>query len=203
LEVARGRDGRLHVVVETTDELVACGRCGVRAQLKEQDRVALVDLPAFGTPVRLVWVKRRWRCREPLCPVGSWTERNDAIAAERCGLTRRAGLWANMQVGLLARPVSQVAAELGVAWHTVMDAVVLYGTPLIDVPGQHGYAGAPSSPHLAYWARPPGGGRHRTRRRHVGDQRGRPGRHPAAHRVPRRRHHRHRALDKGLRAALD
>jgi hypothetical protein len=69
LEVARGRDGRLHVAVETTDELVACGRCGVRAQVKERDRVALVDLPAFGTPVWLVWVKRRWRCREPLCPV--------------------------------------------------------------------------------------------------------------------------------------
>jgi transposase len=134
LEVARGRDGRLHVAVETTDELVACGRCGVRAQVKERDRVALVDLPAFGTPVWLVWVKRRWRCREPLCPVGSWTERNDAIAAERCGLTRRAGLWATVQVGLLARPVSQVAAELGVAWQTVMDAVVLYGTPLIDDP---------------------------------------------------------------------
>jgi hypothetical protein len=41
----------------------------------------------------------------------------------KSGLTRRAALWATVQVGRLARPVAQVAAELGVAWHTVMDAV--------------------------------------------------------------------------------
>jgi transposase len=41
---------------------------------------------------------------------------------------------ATEQVGRLARPVSQVAAELGVSWHTVMDAVVVYGTPLVDDP---------------------------------------------------------------------
>jgi transposase len=136
LEVARGRDGRLHVAVEATHDVVACERCGVRAALKDRDRVELVDLPAFGSPVRLVWVKRRWRCGEPRCGRGSWTERNDSIAAPRCALTRRAGLWATVQVGRLARPVSQVASELGVAWHTVMDAVELYGTPLIEDPGR-------------------------------------------------------------------
>jgi hypothetical protein len=35
LEVARGDDGRVHVVVETTDELVACRGCGVRAEAKD------------------------------------------------------------------------------------------------------------------------------------------------------------------------
>ena len=37
--------------------------------------------------------------------------------------TRRAALWATVQVGRLARPVAQVAAELGASWHTAMDAV--------------------------------------------------------------------------------
>jgi hypothetical protein len=41
----------------------------------------------------------------------------------KSGLTRPAALWATVQVGRLARPVAQVAAGLGVAWHTVMDAV--------------------------------------------------------------------------------
>jgi transposase len=134
LEVARGGDRRLHVAIETTDDLAACARCGVRAESKDRDRVELVDLPAFGSAVRLVWVKRRWCCVEPLCGRGSWTEERPDIAAPRCGLTRRAGLWATEQVGRLARPVAQVAGELGVAWHTVMDAVGLYGTPLIEDP---------------------------------------------------------------------
>jgi transposase len=134
LEVARA--GRLHVAIETTDELVGCPSCGVRAELKDRDRVELVDLPAFGSPVRLVWVKRRWRCVELACGQGSWTEERPDIAAPRCALTRRAGWWATVQVGRLARPVAQVAGELGVAWRTVMDAVELYGAPLVDDPAR-------------------------------------------------------------------
>jgi transposase len=84
----------------------------------------------------MVWVKRRWCCRERLCDRGSWTERNDLIAARRCALTRRAGVWATVQVGRLARPVAQVAVELRVSWHTVMDAVVIYGTPLVADPAR-------------------------------------------------------------------
>jgi hypothetical protein len=104
---------------------------------KDRDRVELVDLPAFGSPVRLVWIKRRWSCVEPLCARGSWTEERPDVAAPRCALTRRAGLRATVQVGRSARPVSQVADELGVAWHTVMAAVELYGTPLIEEPRPH------------------------------------------------------------------
>jgi hypothetical protein len=38
----------------------------VLAEAKDRDRVGLVDPPAFGSPVRLVWVKRRWqRTRRP------------------------------------------------------------------------------------------------------------------------------------------
>jgi hypothetical protein len=92
LEVARAGDGRLHVAIETTDDLAGYPTCGVRAEVNDRDRVELVDLPAFGSVVRLVWVKRRWCCRELLCDRGSWTQRNDTIAAARCGLTRSAGL---------------------------------------------------------------------------------------------------------------
>ncbi|MCC6438392.1 MAG: transposase family protein [Acidimicrobiales bacterium] len=34
--------------------------------MKDRDRRELGDLPAFGQPVTLVWVKRRWSCR-PSC----------------------------------------------------------------------------------------------------------------------------------------
>jgi len=37
-----------------------------------------------------------------------------------------------------ANSVAEVARELGVCWWTVMDAVVLHGTPLIDDPARVG-----------------------------------------------------------------
>ena len=40
----------------------------------------------------------------------------------------RAGRWATFQVGFHGRSVTEVAADLGCDWHTVMDAVVHYGT---------------------------------------------------------------------------
>src|SRR5215207_6951251 len=128
-------DAGLVVTVETSDERDWCRSCGQRAAVKDRPMVLLGDLACFGRPATLAWRKRRWSCP---AGCGGWTERNDAIAAPRCALTRRAGLWATEQVGRLARPVSQVAAELGVAWHTVMDAVVLYGTPLVADPARLG-----------------------------------------------------------------
>ncbi len=45
-----------------------CRSCGVRAEAQDRMRVDVRDLACFGRPARLVWIKRRWRCREPLCP---------------------------------------------------------------------------------------------------------------------------------------
>jgi hypothetical protein len=42
------------------------------------------------------------------------------------------------QVGELARPVSRVAEEYGVCWDTIMAAVVVHGTPLVEDPGRVG-----------------------------------------------------------------
>jgi len=47
-----------------------------------------------------------------------------------------------VQVGRHGRSVADVAIELGCDWHTVMDAVVVYGTPLIDDPGRFGSVSA-------------------------------------------------------------
>ena len=51
-----------------------CGGCGGVVWSKGSAPVELVDLPAFGRPVRLVWRKRRWRCPAVGCAVGSFTE---------------------------------------------------------------------------------------------------------------------------------
>jgi transposase len=126
-----GRRGRLHVAVETTDELVACVGCGARAEPKDRDRVGFADLPVFGSPVRLVWIERRWECSEPACAVGSWSEERPDIAPGRVALTAWAGMWATREVGAEIHSVAYVARQLGVAWHTVMDAVRYWGQALV------------------------------------------------------------------------
>ncbi len=79
LDVVREGE-RLIVTIESTDRLVGCSACGTRARAKDRDRVSLADLPAFGSPVTLVWLKRRWRCVEPDCGAGTWTEDRPDIA---------------------------------------------------------------------------------------------------------------------------
>jgi transposase len=129
-------DDGLTVLVESRAGVVGCDGCGTRATVKDRAEVALGDLACFGRPVTLVWRKRRWRCPESACPIGSWTESNPQVAAPRCGLTRRAGLWACRQVGHYNRAVSAVAAELACSWWAVMSAVSVYGTPLVDAPAR-------------------------------------------------------------------
>ena len=123
------------VTVETTADFVGCPTCGVRAEAKDRLRVDIRDLPCFGRPARLVWMKRRWRCADADCAAKTWTEGTEHVAP-RAVLTLRAGAEATRQVGELALPVAVVARELGVCWWTVMDAVVLHGTPLVEDPGR-------------------------------------------------------------------
>jgi transposase len=127
----------LVIKVETTAVLAGCSGCGTRAESQDRVSVAVRDLPCFGRPVRLMWVKRRWRCREPLCATKTWTETSEHLDAHVV-LTRRAGAEACRQVGELARPVSKVAEESAVCWWTVMNAVIEHGTPLVDDPARVG-----------------------------------------------------------------
>jgi transposase len=129
--------GELVVRVETAVVLTGCSGCGVRAVAHERREVPVRDLACFGRPVRLVWVKRRWRCPDPACDARTWTETSEHVGAQVV-LTRRAGVEVCRQVGEHARPVSEVALEAGVAWATVMGAVIEHGTPLVDDPDRVG-----------------------------------------------------------------
>jgi transposase len=128
----------LRVHVEMRSERRRCGGCGAAARVKERPEVELVDLPAFGRQVRLVWRKHRLLCVQAPCPVMSWTVEDPAIASPRLALTDRAGRWVTEQVGRWGRTVNEVAVELGCDWHTVNDAVIAYGTVLVDDPARIG-----------------------------------------------------------------
>jgi transposase len=125
----RGPD--VELMVEQAVEDVRCPSCGGRAQVKERPVVRYVDLPVYGTPMRLAWRKHRMRCRDDNCPRRSWVLSDHRIAAKNCLLTTRAAKWATVQVGG-GRTVSEVASELACDWHTVNDAVTTYGEALLQ-----------------------------------------------------------------------
>jgi transposase len=130
--------GWLRIAIETRRARTVCGCCGTAARGHGRREVVLVDLPVFGRAARLVWSKQRWRCANPGCPVTTWTEQDPRIASTRLALTGRAARWVTLQVGRHGRSVAEVAADLGCDWHTVMDAVVVYGEILIADPDRFG-----------------------------------------------------------------
>ena len=154
-------DGPLVVHVRRRAARPPCGGCGGVVWSKGVSAVGLVDLPAFGRPVRLVWRKRRWRCPAVGCGVASFTETDERIAPARAALTARAGRWATVAVGRDARTVTDVAGELGCDWHTANAAVVAWGQALLAADGERvGDVGAVGLDETLFGRR----GRWRTRR---------------------------------------
>lgn len=127
--------GEIELTIQTTAGRAWCRSCGVRALSKGRSTVVVRDVDAFGRRVQLRWRKRRWRCPEQLCLVRTWTETSEAIAP-RAVLTERARVEACRRVGRDGHSVAAVARDLGVGWHTVMDAVAQVGTPLVDDPAR-------------------------------------------------------------------
>jgi transposase len=81
--------GRVVHVVTADETASACPSCGVLSvTLKGRVCTRPRDIP-YGTRVlRLIWHKRRWRCKERLCPRASFTESLPSVRA-RSRLTTR------------------------------------------------------------------------------------------------------------------
>lgn len=120
----------VELMIEQVVEQIRCPSCGGATQVKERPVVRYVDLPVYGTPMRLAWRKHRMRCVDVDCSRRSFVLQDHRIAAKGCLLTTRAAKWATVQVGG-GRTVSEVAAELACDWHTVNDAVTIYGAALL------------------------------------------------------------------------
>lgn len=120
----------VELMIEQVVDEVRCRSCGGLARVKERPVVRYVDLPVYGAPMRLAWRKHRMRCPDIACPRRSFVLSDHRIAAKGCLLTTRAAKWATVQVGG-GRTVSEVARELDCDWHTVNDAVTIYGSALL------------------------------------------------------------------------
>ena len=123
--------GEWWLAVETTEDRAWCPTCGVRAVGHGRRRVKVRDLPMADRPVVLVWAKRLWRCPEPACPTGTWSEESDAIAP-RAVLTERARADIARRVGPGEQSVARAAKSFGVGWHAAMAAVWDHGQPRVD-----------------------------------------------------------------------
>jgi transposase len=121
--VERDDGGALVVTVESGPTLMGCPTCGVVAHGHGRVVVRLVDAPAMGRPVRIRWRKRRWVCPDPGCPVGTFVEQDERVAAPRSSLTARACRWAIEQLRREHASVNGIRRQLGTGWGTVWDSI--------------------------------------------------------------------------------
>jgi transposase len=128
-------DGELWLYVETTVEVVGCWGCGTRAVGHGRARTAVRDLAVSGRPTVLMWSKRRWRCPDSDCGVGTWSETTEAIAP-RAVLTQRARRRLAEMVNVDGDSIAAAGAAFGVGWHTANQAVADHTDPHIADPGR-------------------------------------------------------------------
>jgi transposase len=123
-------DGEHWLLVETTAARTGCPSCGVVAVGNGRRHVVVRDLPIAGTPTVIVWAKRTWRCREPLCDRQSWSETSPEIGP-RASLTEQARREICRRVGEDLDSVAVAARAVGVGLSTAHRAVVDHGDALI------------------------------------------------------------------------
>jgi transposase len=133
LDVARDARDRLVVTVETDADIGGCPSCGVVAVGHGRRVHVAADAPCFGAVTVIRWRKRVWRCVEPACPVGTFSERHELIAP-RARLTSRAVRWATDALAHDDTTVSALARHLGVDWHTLWNAVEAEATARLRDP---------------------------------------------------------------------
>ena len=128
-------EAALVLTVESDADVGGCPSCGVVAVGHGRRRRVVADAPCFGVPVRLLWSARVWRCREPACPTGTFTECHDLVAP-RAKLTTRAIGWATDALEHDDTTVSALARHLGVDWHTCWDAIETEATRRVADPAR-------------------------------------------------------------------
>lgn len=127
-----GEPGLVVLDVESDADVTGCPDCGVVAVGHGRHVQVLHDAPCFGTPVRVRWRKRIWRCPNPRVVEGPGPRRT---ASRRHGakLTSRVAEWAVSLLRLDETTVSAIARRLGVNWHTCWNAVRKHAETSIDI----------------------------------------------------------------------
>jgi transposase len=135
IEVLIDVQQRLVLTVESGQLEAACPGCGVMAIGHGRRVRTLHDAPCFGRVTLVRWLMRIWRCGEPACRTGTFTEAHD-LAPPRTALTVRAVRWAVDALSYDDTTVSALARHLGVDWHTAWDAIEVEATARTNDPAR-------------------------------------------------------------------
>jgi transposase len=132
LEVDRESDGQVTVWVGTSDpDAAVCPDCQTRAgRVHERVLTRPRDLPRGRDRVELVWLKRRFKCDNPGCGRGTFTEMVGQVPA-RARVTERLREHAGDLVGQLGVPVSSAAGACGLSWPSTHQAFVDQADPVL------------------------------------------------------------------------
>lgn len=135
LDVEVEDDGRLTVWVTTDDPGCAvCPDCAVPAKRVHERLVTRpADVRRGADAVGLVWLKRRWKCRNDDCGRATFTESLPQIPP-RVRLTARLREHAAHLVGDLGVPVATAAEESELSWPTVHEAFTEQADAVLDQP---------------------------------------------------------------------
>jgi len=123
-------DGTRVVHVATMDAPQACPSCGVLSDsVKGWVTTGPRDV-SFPVVARLVWRKRRWRCRESGCARSSFTESVPQIPSRK-RVSGRLRTAAGAAVTDGGRTVAQASREFGLSWPVVHAAFLEHATAVL------------------------------------------------------------------------
>ena len=125
--------GRRVVHCSTDPELAGwCPDCRQQSSSpKERVTTRPRDVRIGPDRPELLWHKRKWHCRVPECERKVFTESLPEEIPARARITTRARRAAAQSIGDHLRPVSGVAAELGMDWRIAHDAFVAYADEVL------------------------------------------------------------------------
>jgi transposase len=139
VEVDTEADGGVTVWLVTDDHGggVVCPDCAmVSTRAHEQVLTRPRDIPLWmpgRAVVAVVWIKRRWRCVNPDCPRGTYTESVPGIGPRARMITRVREQAAHL-IGEWGMPASTAATACGLSWPSAHQAFTERADPLLDAP---------------------------------------------------------------------
>ncbi|WP_420892888.1 ISL3 family transposase [Pseudoclavibacter helvolus] len=122
VEAVERDDGVLTVTVSSPTVPTGCPSCGVVAIGRGRRRRVLHDVPSVGR-VRIVWRQRIWQCIDSSCDRKTFVEQVSTLVAPRGSITKRAVVWAIVQLRREHATIAGLARQLGTSWKTVWRAI--------------------------------------------------------------------------------
>lgn len=128
-----GPDGTVTVWAVTDHPGAArCPDCGTASD-REHERVVTCpkDVRCSAGPVRLHWVKRRWKCRNDRCRRKTFTESVPQVPP-RCQVTGRLREQAGAEVAERGVTPAEAARHAGVSWPVAHAAFAAVADPVLE-----------------------------------------------------------------------